>query len=133
MCQTLPNPQNTKTQKQNNLSIFCQSNNELIIFSRQQTKQVLIFRDFCELQLFEYICTEKLAPTERCSGQGNRLLLQRSRVSIPGNTRMSNYSSLPPTVGCVQKLVGGRYQIHSSVELVELDVWSFPWFSLKFA
>ena len=30
MCKKLTNPQNTKTQKQTNLSTFCKSNNDLI-------------------------------------------------------------------------------------------------------
>ena len=36
-----------------------------------------------------------------------------------------------PTSDCVQKLVDGRCQLHSSVALFDLAVLSFPWFSPK--
>ena len=40
-------------------------------------------------------------------------------------------SVLGPASDCTQKLVDGRYQVYSSVALVNLVFRSFPWFSPK--
>ena len=56
---------------------------------------------------------------------------------VPGSNRGYGMdvelSILGPTSGCAQKLVDGRCQVHSSVELVDLAVRNFPWFSPKLA
>ena len=47
----IKNMQNTKTKNNNNnnFSIFCKSNNDLIIFSREYSIHVIIFHYFGEL------------------------------------------------------------------------------------
>ena len=53
---------------------------------------------------------------------------------VPGKAWMLILSVLGPTSGCTvlrSKLVEGRCQVQSLVELVNLAVQSFPWFSPK--
>ena len=45
----------------------------------------------------------------------------------------SKYQNLCPTSGAALKLVDGRWRVKSPVELIDLAVWSFLWFSPKLA
>ena len=63
-----------------------------------------------------------MVPTKWGSGQGGRLLRQKSQVQILGNIWMYNYPSLAPPMDAPKKLVDGMRQVHSSVALIDLAV-----------